>query len=70
MSKLKEIRKSKKLSQSKLSEISGVNLRTLQDYEQGKRDINVTAAITLYKLAQALDCMIEDMLEIDVNETE
>lgn len=64
MSKLKEIRESKNMTQSKLSEISGVNLRTLQDYEQGKKDINGVRGITLYKLAQALECMIEDLLEL------
>lgn len=64
MSKLKNIRESKNMTQSKLSEISGVNLRTLQDYEQGKKDINGVRGITLYKLAQALECKIEDLLEL------
>lgn len=64
MSKLKNIRESKNMTQSKLSEISGVNLRTLQDYEQGKKDINGVRGITLYKLAQALECTIEDLLEL------
>ena len=68
VSKLQEMRKSKNLSQSKLSKISGVNLRTLQDYEQGRKDINQGAGITLYKLAQALECKIEDLL--NVSETE
>lgn len=64
MTRLKEIRKSKNMTQSQLSEISGVNLRTLQDYEQGSKDINKVAGITLYKLAQALECNVEDLLEI------
>ena len=64
MSNLKQIRESKNMTQSKLSEISGVNLRTLQDYEQGHKDINKVAGITLYKLAQALECNVEDLLEI------
>lgn len=63
MSKLKTIRESKEISQSKLSEISGVNLRTLQYYEQGYKDINKAQGITLLKLSQALDCTIEDLLE-------
>ena len=65
MTRLKDIRKSKKITQSKLSEISGVNLRTLQDYEQGKKDINKVAGITLYKLSEALECKIEDLLELE-----
>lgn len=62
MSNLKRIREEKNLTQSKLAEISGASLRTLQDYEQGHKDINGVKGITLYKLAQALDCKIEDLL--------
>ena len=65
MVKLKEIRKSKNMTQSKLSEISGVNTRMIQYYEQGKNDINKAEALTVYKLAQALECKIEDLLEIE-----
>jgi transcriptional regulator with XRE-family HTH domain len=68
MSNLKKIREEKNISQSKLAEISGVNLRTLQDYEQGSKDINGVRGITLYKLAQALKCKIEDLLEIKKEE--
>jgi transcriptional regulator with XRE-family HTH domain len=64
MSNLKQYRESAGLSQSKLSEISGVNLRMVQKYENGERDINNTQALTLYKLAQALNCTIENLLEI------
>lgn len=63
MSKLKDIRKGRNMTQVQLAESSGVNLRTLQDYEQGSKDINKVAGITLYKLAQALECKIEDLLE-------
>ncbi len=62
--KLKEIRKSKALSQSQLSDKSGVNLKTLQYYEQGYKDINKAQAITLYKLAQVLEVNIEDLLNL------
>jgi transcriptional regulator with XRE-family HTH domain len=63
MSKLKRIREEKNITQSKLSEVSGVNLRILQYYEQGYKDINNAKGITLYKIAQALECKIEDLLE-------
>lgn len=63
MSKLKTIREFKEMSQSKLAEVSGVNLRTLQYYEQGYKDINKAQGITLLKLSQALECTIEDLLE-------
>lgn len=62
---LQWFRKSNELSQSQLAEKSGVNLRMIQNYEQGFKDINKAQAITLYKLAQALDCTIEDLLELE-----
>lgn len=68
MSKLKTIRESKEFSQSKLAEISGVNLRTLQYYEQGYKDINKAQGITLLKIARSLDCTIEDLLEETVTD--
>ena len=63
MSNLKRIREEKNITQSKLSELSGVNLRTLQYYEQGYKDINKAQGITLHALAQALECKIEDIIE-------
>ena len=65
MTNLKETRLAKKMTQSKLSEISGVNLRTLQDYEQGRKDINKAEAMTVYKLAEALDCNVWELLEFE-----
>ena len=65
MSKLKTIRESKGLSQAKLSENSGVNIRMIQHYEQGYKDINKAQAITLHQVANALDCEIEDLLELE-----
>lgn len=63
MNQLKMIRQSKNLSQSKLAEKSGVKVRIIQYYEQGYKDINTAAALTVYKLAQALDCTVEDLIE-------
>jgi len=40
-----------------------VPLRQIQLFEQGQRDINKTAAVTLYKLSKALCCRMEDLLE-------
>ena len=64
MSNLKKIREATGLSQSKLAEVSGVSPRMIQYYEQGVKDINKAQAITLYKISQALNCKIEDLLEI------
>ena len=62
-SKLQKLRQSKGLSQNQLAKTSGINVRSLQKYETGERDINRVAGITLHKLAQTLECNIEDLLE-------
>lgn len=64
MSNLKTIREEKSITQAKLSEVSGVNLQMIQKYEMGVKDINKAQGITLYKLSQALECKIEDLLEL------
>lgn len=56
-------RKNNKLTQRKLSELAGVNLRTIQQYEGRSKDINKAAGATLRSLAQVLSCRIEDILE-------
>lgn len=58
------LREKRGLTQSNLSALAGVNIRTLQGYEQGLKDINKAQGITLYKLAQALGCKVEDLLEL------
>ena len=61
--KLRKIRESRQISQSELSKMSGVSLRSIQLYEQKVNDIDKAQAQTLYKLARALGCNIEDLLE-------
>ena len=63
--RLKDIRNSKNLTQVQLAIKSGVNIRSIRAYEQGKKNINKAAGIILYKLSKALDCTIEDLLELD-----
>ena len=65
MSNLQTIRKEKGLSQSKLANLSGVNISMIQFYEQGVKDINMAAGITLKKLADVLGCSIDDLLEYE-----
>nr|DAF88553.1 MAG TPA: Helix-turn-helix XRE-family like protein [Siphoviridae sp. ctqzz19] len=62
MNKLKEKRMQQKLSQSQLAKASGVSLRMLQKYEQGNRDIKKAQAETVYKLAKALNCQMEELI--------
>ena len=61
-SRLKFYREEKEMSQSKLSEVSGVPLRLIQAYEQGYRDINEAQCIKVVQLAEALGCDIYDIL--------
>lgn len=61
---LKSQRQKAEFSQKELSEISGVPLRTIQQYEQGQKNINSAKAETVLKLAKALECSAEDLLEI------
>lgn len=64
MNKLKEIRTQQGLSQSLLSKEANVSLRSLQAYEQGDRDLNKAQAETVYKLAKALNCKMEELIDI------
>lgn len=64
MRKLKIMRTGAGLSQRQLSELSGVNLRTIQDYESnGGQLVDRANLRTLLNLAKALGCNIKDILE-------
>lgn len=60
---LKRIRASYGLSQSELAKASGVSLRSIQMYEQRNKDINKGQSETIWNLASALGCNMEDLLE-------
>ena len=60
---LKRIRTSYGCSQADLSKLSGVSLRSIQMYEQRNKNINKANADTLYRLALALGCSMEDLIE-------
>ena len=62
-SKLKKVREAAGLSQRELAEKSGVSLRSIQMYEQKNNDIDKAQAHSLYKLAVALGCSMEDLME-------
>ena len=65
MSKLQEKRKAAGFSQRQLADRVGMSVRTLQYYEQGSLDFNKAAAETAYRLAVALGCSVEDLLDVD-----
>lgn len=60
--KLQKQRKKYGYSQRELAEKTGVNLRTLQQYELGTKDIRKASAGAVLALANALGCGIEDIM--------
>lgn len=61
--KLGLIRKARGFSQRQLAEAAGVTLRMVQLYEQRQNDIHKAQAGTLLRLAHALGCKIDDLLD-------
>lgn len=53
------------LSQSQLAKRSGVGLKSIQAYEQRANGINRASGQTLQRLAAALDCSIETLMEFE-----
>lgn len=66
MRSMKEIREEKGLSRKEVAKASGVNLRSLQDYEQGHKEILSAKAETVYRLSLALGCTMEELMGVDL----
>ena len=62
---LQDVRKQRELSQSQLAKKSSQNLRMIQHYEQGFKNIDGAKLDTLCDLAIALDCKLWDILTDD-----
>ena len=60
------LRKSSGLTQKELAELSGVNLRTLQQYETGAKNINHASGVAINALAKVLHCNFYDVMEFDI----
>lgn len=63
MTKLKSKRVEAGMSQSQLAEKAGLNVRTLQHYEQASKPFDHARIDTILKVCIALSCKIEDVLE-------
>lgn len=59
---LKSIREWRGLTQKALAEKSGVNKRTIENYECGKTDLKKASVETCIALAEALNCSVEDLV--------
>ena len=60
---LKRLRRQTGITQRELAEKSGVSLRTIQQYEQRKKNINKAQIDTLIPMTMALYCEVRDLLE-------
>lgn len=61
-SRLKYWREEKGMTQQELAEKSGVSLRSIQNYEQGFKDINGAKVVTVLALAEALDVDVYNII--------
>lgn len=59
---LRYMRQCAGMTQKELAEKATINIRTLQNYEQGQNDISKASINKLVMLALALDCNIFDLL--------
>ncbi|MCM1307267.1 MAG: helix-turn-helix domain-containing protein [Butyrivibrio sp.] len=60
---LKRIRIAYGVTQAELAKRSGINLRSIQMYEQRNKNINKASADTIYALAKTLGCTMESLIE-------
>jgi transcriptional regulator with XRE-family HTH domain len=67
MNKLKRIREQAGLSQSQLAEKADIKLRTLQEYEQGRKSLEKAAVVAVLKITRVLNCKIEDLIDSETN---
>ena len=68
--KLKLFRIKSGMSQEDLAKASNVPVKCIGNYEQQRRSLNHARAITVYQLACALNCKVEDLLDLsDMNST-
>ena len=63
--KLKLMRKRAGLSQRELAEMSGIPIRTIQQYEQRQKNINKAKADYLVMLSRVLCCDVCELMEIE-----
>lgn len=60
--KLKEARIKKGLTQAKLAELTGINVRTLQHYEQESKNFDHARIDTIFSVCNALECKLSDII--------
>jgi transcriptional regulator with XRE-family HTH domain len=63
-SKLKKVRTIRGYTQDVLSDLSGVNIKSIASYEQNQEKLSAASVSTVLKLAEALGCEVEDIINI------
>lgn len=61
--RLRTIMKAKHCTFTRLSELTGINVKTLQSYGTGHRPIDLAPIKSLVKISLALACPISDLLD-------
>ena len=56
-------RRNKQLTRETLGNTANVNVRTIEQYEQKRRNINNAPVSLIFKLARALDIKIDDLID-------
>lgn len=69
-SRLQVKRKLVDLSQSELAQKANINIRTLQQYEIKNKNINNASVTSVIRLADAIGCKIDDILEYSLEKEE
>ena len=59
---IKTIRTQKNISRAQLAELSGLHYNKIGDYETNRIPIENITIGNLYRIAQALECTIEDLI--------
>ena len=62
-SKMKKMRVARGMTQSELSELSDVNVKSIAYYEQYPDKINKASVETLLKICDSLGCEITDIID-------
>lgn len=62
-SNLKKIRTAIGMTQQELSELSGINIKSIAAYEQNPEKINKASLESVYNISDCLGCSVEDLIE-------